>query len=416
MSDPESQKPEDVPDEDQGDTEPLILDEMAIAETHPESGREPDERIEPPEAAVDDDSEWLESDGVTDAGDDEPAPSDLGSEDWDGAAWAGEEDTGGEESSSGLPPGGDEAARRMEAADEEEARTAEDEDVEDEEEELEEEEPEEEEPEEEEIEEEELEEGDSGTAGLAEEEDAEAASAQPTALEDDSGITYIEADDREPEIVDVPVGGFSADVAVERFDALDRACLGFAVARGQPGDWAVDMGCGMGLQGLRFALVGMNALLIDMRDLGDRVDMLRDAVPAPNLHVLRKDLRNLGPTDMPRPLRLVYSQRALHFLSYEEALRLAAMIAVALEPGGRLYLSVAGLASPMGRNYGGEELPVEDRFGLLAPAQAQTFDIHEPVCLYAAEDVRALGLDAGLSDVRIWPSEQGNVKAIFEKR
>jgi hypothetical protein len=127
-------------------------------------------------------------------------------------------------------------------------------------------------------------------------------------------------------------------------------------------------------------------------------------------------LRSLEPNDLPRPLRLVYCQRTIHFLSYEEALRLAAMIAVALEPGGRLYVSAAGLSSPMGRNYGGRELPVSERFGLLAPPQANTYDIHEPVCLYATEDLKTLGTEAGLSEVRVWPSEQSNIKGIFEKR
>jgi hypothetical protein len=364
-------------DEPQRDPEPFILEEAAIANA--DSGDAA--AIVPGSAAAeDDDFEWLEPDGPAEAGEapgEETATVDAapgrGSEgagldtrdDDREEAGTGAADDGAERSADDIEPGLEPWDETDESADDAFYPPAEDDNLED---------------------------GDA------------------------PDVSYIGVTAAAAVLPDVPTGGFSDDVAVDKFDSLDRACLGFAVARGQPGDWAVDLGSGMGLQGLRLALSGMNALLVDMRDLGDRVDTLREIVPAPSLHVLRKDLRNLEPSDLPRPLRLAHSQRTLHFLSYEEALRLLAMIAVALEPGGRAYLSAAGLNSAMGRNYAGQDLPVSERYGLLAPAQARSHDIHEPVCLYATDDLRTLGIEAGLSDVRVWPSEQGNVKGIFEKR
>jgi SAM-dependent methyltransferase len=209
-------------------------------------------------------------------------------------------------------------------------------------------------------------------------------------------------------------GRHGADIATQRMDELDKACIKFALDATETQS-AVDIGCGLGIQGARLALLGCETFLIDMLDISAAVDALRHSLGVQNVHFLRKDARNLCADDLPNAITIVFSQRFLHYLRFSEASSLIGILVSRLRPGAQLFLSVSGLNSELGEGYPARTSAIEERFARLAPKMAERHQIKESVCLYTEEDTRALANNHGLESVDVWSSAFGNVKGVFRK-
>jgi SAM-dependent methyltransferase len=216
-------------------------------------------------------------------------------------------------------------------------------------------------------------------------------------------------------IVDT-TGLHGADIASQRMDELDLEALRFTVSFSEaPEKVALDLGCGLGFQGIRLAMLGWQSFLYDMLDIHDRIALIREVVGVQGLEFRKLDLRQATSNDFPLTIGLVYSQRFIHYLRFDEASRLLAIVASKLYPSGRLFLSASGMESELGLGYVASADPVEVRFGVLAPEMQEKHTIYEPVCLYREEELQNLVLPYGFRAVRVWSSPFGNVKGIFEK-
>jgi hypothetical protein len=211
-------------------------------------------------------------------------------------------------------------------------------------------------------------------------------------------------------LIQVP-GGLGGEIAIQRFDELDRKCLAFAL--GEQGGGAVDLGSGQALQPVRLALADMETWAFDLQDLGARYDELVKLLPGAKLRFFRKDLRALEASDLPDDLRLVYSQRTLHYLRFQESVQLLRTLVPRLVGGARCFLSVSGLHSELGQGYAASVNDLASRFGYLAPEIKKRHGIEEEVCLYSQDDLERLGTASNLKVERIWLSAFGNVKGIF---
>ncbi|NLY94710.1 MAG: class I SAM-dependent methyltransferase [Myxococcales bacterium] len=219
------------------------------------------------------------------------------------------------------------------------------------------------------------------------------------------------AENRYGDDLDRAEGGFGADIASQRMDALDRAALHHALSL--DGGHALDLGAGSSIQAVRFATLGLETLAVDAlpraRTLVGRLDLER-ALP---IRYLEKDARALTRGDLPARLDLVYSQRFIHHLRHGEAVALLRLVAEAMPPGARLFLSASGLASELAEGYPAG--PIEARYATLSPAMQAKHHIEGPVCLYAAEELEALAEAAGFATERVELSPFGNVKGIFTR-
>ena len=65
------------------------------------------------------------------------------------------------------------------------------------------------------------------------------------------------------------------DIASQWTDELDLETLRFVVSPKIPKRVALDLGCGVGTQGVRFAVVGCKAVLYDIVDIGERVEQIK---------------------------------------------------------------------------------------------------------------------------------------------
>jgi len=111
-------------------------------------------------------------------------------------------------------------------------------------------------------------------------------------------------------------GRHGADISSQRIDELDVAALLYAIReRHRPGV-AIDLGCGIGIPGLRFAVLGFTTILLDRIPIEQtvlRVSGLDQLLP---LSYLMKDAITLDEADLPNELVLCYSQRFIHYGSY----------------------------------------------------------------------------------------------------
>jgi hypothetical protein len=206
-----------------------------------------------------------------------------------------------------------------------------------------------------------------------------------------------------------------ADIASQWIDRLDLEALRFAVSRRIPKRVALDLGCGVGMQGIRFAVFGCRSVLYDIADIGEPIARARRALGIPELEFRQIDLRQATVEDFPPEVGVAYSQRFIHYLRFEEASRLLATLARRLCAKARLFLSASGLASELGIGYRHAEHPIEHRFAPLSGAMQARHGVREAVCLYTQEELERLVVAQGFAALRTWTSPFGNVKGVFER-
>jgi SAM-dependent methyltransferase len=211
-------------------------------------------------------------------------------------------------------------------------------------------------------------------------------------------------------------GTHGADIASQRMDELDEAALRYALdIRDEPVS-AVDLGCGLGAQGLRFSLVGVETTLVDILDIRERVDVTNKLFEIGGLDFVQKDARELTSADLPGNLKLVYSQRFIHYLTWDEVNELLSVLSDRLQDCGRIFVSASGLNTELGEGYPDRNAPPEDRYSTLAPEVAEKHDIRQKVCLYERADMERLLTETGFEVRSVSTSGFGNIKAIAEVR
>lgn len=210
-------------------------------------------------------------------------------------------------------------------------------------------------------------------------------------------------------------GAHGADIASQRVDALDLACLAFCAEHANSGRTAVDLGCGAGAQSLRLALLGLRVVAVDLAR-PERMLAFADAFIGPDaVRFAAVDMAETSTAEAATDVICVYSQRALHFLRFDAAAQAMAAWARAANPEARFFLSVSGMGSELSDGYAAGDAPLEARFGPLAADRARAHGVHAPVCLYAPDDLAALARRAGLRVLDLWESPFGNVKGVFAR-
>jgi hypothetical protein len=209
-------------------------------------------------------------------------------------------------------------------------------------------------------------------------------------------------------------GPHGVEIARQRMDDLDRESIEYALELGA--GTALDLGCGSGIQGVRFAALGLETLLIDTLPRERTLlahSHLERALP---IRYLERDARSLRDDELPERIDLAYSQRFLHHLAWPDALTLLTRLRARMPAGSKMFISASGLGSELGEGYIAGSRPVSSRYGELAPAMANKHQITGPVCLYTPDELALLGETAGFHPERVRLSEFGNVKGVLVAR
>lgn len=208
-------------------------------------------------------------------------------------------------------------------------------------------------------------------------------------------------------------GRHGADISSQRMDDLDVETMLYALQLKEKKGTSLDLGCGIGIQGLRLASLGFKTVLIDWIPINMtvlRIVGLDELLP---LSYLMKDVRTLESADLPTEIAVCYSQRFIHYLTFGEAVALLRLVRRQMLPGAKLFLSASGLLSELGDNYQGKSHELSGRFAPLSEPVAERHNIHEPVCLYTPDDLVGLCQKASFSCDRVYSSAFGNVKGVF---
>jgi hypothetical protein len=208
-------------------------------------------------------------------------------------------------------------------------------------------------------------------------------------------------------------GKHGADISSQRIDDLDIETLSCALHHKDKTGIAVDLGCGIGFQGLRISTLGWKSLLIDRIPIEMTVLKIQGLAELLPISYLQKDARTLTSEDLGDEIGIAYSQRFIHYLQFSEAVSVLALIRSTIRADGKLFLSASGLRSELGEGYPGSHQDLPSRFAPLHPTMAEKHDIHEPVCLYTPDELVALCELASFQPERVFSSSFKNVKGIF---
>jgi SAM-dependent methyltransferase len=212
--------------------------------------------------------------------------------------------------------------------------------------------------------------------------------------------------------------GHGVDIASQRMDDLDQASIDEVIrlsATNTVRPLVYDLGCGFGAQSVRLAAAGATVMAFDLDDNREEIRSraVADGV-AEHVSFVQLDIRKGLMPLLAKP-KVIYSQRTLHYLTFDEAKALLVMLANKNTGPMTFFLSVSGMRSELGEGYTGRELHVHRRYAELSPSMQEKHAIYGNVCLYTVSDMMELLKEAGLKGVSVYASPFGNIKAIAEK-
>ena len=206
-----------------------------------------------------------------------------------------------------------------------------------------------------------------------------------------------------------------SDISSQRIDELDQKSLFHAVnISRKDNSSAVDLGSGLGSQGIRFANLGINTTLIDKLNIKTTIENIKQVNPHINQEIkyINKNIKNLTEHDLSQNLDIIYSQRFIHYLTYEKAEEILSLLFNHMSKDGKMYLSASGLNSELSKGYVDKNKNIKNRYGKLSNKMANKHNIKSPVCLYSKKELKTLLEKIGFTVDEIYTSEFGNIKSV----
>lgn len=135
-------------------------------------------------------------------------------------------------------------------------------------------------------------------------------------------------------------GTHGLDIASQRMDELDRMSLTQACQ--EPEANVLDIGCGLGAQSVRFALLGAMVTAVDIVDSEQtiREHLALLGIKADAVDFQKADICSFM-SRCDKTYNVIYSQRFIHYLSYKEAVKLAEKLYQHTEKGGHVFISAS---------------------------------------------------------------------------
>ncbi|MCC1496898.1 class I SAM-dependent methyltransferase [Alcanivorax sp. 1008] len=200
--------------------------------------------------------------------------------------------------------------------------------------------------------------------------------------------------------------GKGADIASQRLDDLDSRCISMArVASIECPIVVLDVGAGRcAMANALAALPSVKAIAVDP---GDYNSFAEDGVT----YIKRTIEQFLSSEPVPE-FHLIYSQRTIHYLPFDQASAALAAAAARIQSPGYLFLSASGMGTELSLGYPAVEEPVDRRFAKLAPDMQEKHGIRQTVCLYSPDELSSLVEASGWVVVDVTVSEFGNVKLV----
>ncbi|HEY8191500.1 MAG TPA: class I SAM-dependent methyltransferase [Alphaproteobacteria bacterium] len=214
--------------------------------------------------------------------------------------------------------------------------------------------------------------------------------------------------------------GHGVDISSQRQDELDVQSLAYIREQAAGGRkiLVVDLGGGFGAHSIRMAETGAAVTMIDIADMATEnfsKAVTEKSIPTGDLRFLHRDFSQLENEDIPENFDVLYSQRAIHYVSYPTAEKVLHLLFSRMAQGGAVYISAAGYDTEYGKTYPDRAKPVEERFNYVTPDMQEKHGITHKITTYKEEDMAVLLKTAGFGDIQVTHSGFGNIKAMARK-
>jgi SAM-dependent methyltransferase len=116
--------------------------------------------------------------------------------------------------------------------------------------------------------------------------------------------------------------------------------------------------------------------------------------------------------DFTGKMDVVNCQMAIHFLPHQKALKTIKALSAMLKPGGKLFLSAAGMSSKLSENYPDISHDVSSRFSRLSKTVSEKYGVTDPICLYWLDEMKWIVSNSGLLVEQAFRNDFGDVNVV----
>ncbi len=198
------------------------------------------------------------------------------------------------------------------------------------------------------------------------------------------------------------------DISSNYEDVLDYACLQHVeeLAKKHPERdiKTLDLGCGLGAISIKMAELGARVTMFDLSNM-PKNNIIRaiaeKRVRYDNIIFKKESFASLSEDKIPNDLDIFYSQRALHFLRYEELKNTLSNVFNKMADGGKAFLSLASCEGSFAILYPALRDDLKERFCRLDKKVADLTNIHHPLTLYHPKEVENLMNTIGFKNIEL---------------
>ena len=210
---------------------------------------------------------------------------------------------------------------------------------------------------------------------------------------------------------------YRAMIEQQLMDDLDSLSIRFLTSLKKQPLHALDLGGRQGVHSKRLSIAGATVTMIDLIDLPENhfTQYGHDGLLFPSITHLRKNFKDIEEGDIPNPLTLIYSQRALNYLDYSTTKKLLTMLFEKLSDGGAIFISLAGYDTEYGLTHYAREKSIEHRHDYVGSDMQIKHNMLQKITIYKQSELEDLLKDCGFTAISSMQSGFGNVKALGYK-
>jgi len=167
-------------------------------------------------------------------------------------------------------------------------------------------------------------------------------------------------------------------------------------------------------QSMRFAKLGLVVDAIDLEAPMDAYAQINKKF-SERIHYIQTNIANIPDKFPPKQYALVYSNRFLSHIPYQDAKRLLTWLVQHALSGCHFFLSFSHLDTLFEDKYKDYDKPIEERFSALQSEQSKIQQLTEPLCLYTREDILTLIKNIPLNLLDEF-NGTASIKMVFKKK
>ena len=188
--------------------------------------------------------------------------------------------------------------------------------------------------------------------------------------------------------------GFGIDISHQKIGEIGRQSLSYIFEQASTRKIeAVELGGGYGGHSIRMAESGANVLMLDLNDMASD-KFAKAIVMNPNLigrlKFSKGNFSEITGEDLPENIDLLFSERAIHYVSYYQAKRLLKLCHRKMGSGAMAYISAAGYDTETGLSHFDRHKPVEERFNYISEEMQKKHCIWNKAVIYKEHELADL--------------------------